>query len=156
MKPIIFALLLGSTACGGQQPACEPGSHLEHFDAVCSSDTLPRGQKCSERYFARPAQDLCVYDKTGRIAPPVPLKCGKYQHVERASPKIIWDSVTSRSGNEVCGGFHSEDGSFYVRNMCISENSCADDMHTLTEKEWQELMARLKALEARLKALEAR
>ena len=45
-----------------------------------------------------------------------PLKCGKYEHVES-----VYSQLT---------GFKLRD-------------TCAPDMHTLTEKEWQDLMQRI-------------
>ena len=59
-----------------------------------------------------------------------PLKCGKYQHVEQVG------------GWSTCG-----------QNACWSEpyDSCVDDMHMVTEREWQELQTRLKALEKKEK-----
>jgi hypothetical protein len=58
---------------------------------------------------------------------PKPLKCGKYQHVE----------PTCESDGNV--------------TICNGSPKCADDMHSVTEKEWQELVGRLKELEERLK-----
>lgn len=61
---------------------------------------------------------------------PKPLKCGKYQHV--------------KYGN-TC-----EPGETCKVNDPIHKHwarSCADNLHTVTEREWQELMARLKWLE---------
>jgi hypothetical protein len=56
--------------------------------------------------------------------------CPKYQHLYR------W--VTCKEG-ETC----VESSHVYV----IDHESCVDDIHTVTEREWQELVARLKALE---------
>ena len=56
---------------------------------------------------------------------PAPLKCGKYEHVETVPDK-----------NYVGWGMHAV------------KDACKPDMHSVTEKEWQELMARLGKLEA--------
>ena len=57
-----------------------------------------------------------------------PLKCGKYQHVE-----------PSRLGCAV-----GDDVGYCDR---IIPAQCADDMHMVTEREWQDLAARMKVLE---------
>lgn len=59
-----------------------------------------------------------------------PLKCGKYEHLEPATT-----TVTSPSGTV----FQTQ-----------TYQHCAPDMHEVTEKEWQELQERLKALEKTL------
>ena len=60
-----------------------------------------------------------------------PLTCPKYQHVESVSP----------CGPIKCGKFDA--------CACSSPNvdACVDDIHFVTEREWLELMARLKELE---------
>lgn len=58
-----------------------------------------------------------------------PLKCGKYQHVEPAH----MDCSLSTGTIATCDLFVPE--------------RCADDVHVLTEREWQELIARLEKLE---------
>ena len=76
------------------------------------------------------AQNISVTSSTG--APkfiPKPLQCGKYQH---EVPEHDEDCSTGGVGG-VC-----------FRHV---EAYCVDDIHTVTEREWQELMARLKALE---------
>ena len=57
-------------------------------------------------------------------AAPKPLVCGKYQHVESVSP----------CGHIKCGRDEA--------CMCAkpNEDACVDDMHTLTEREWQEIV----------------
>ena len=54
--------------------------------------------------------------------PPAPLKCGKYQTFE----------PTHMVG---CGNM-----------ACSIPDRCADNLHTLTEKEWQDLQAEIKTL----------
>lgn len=74
------------------------------------------------------AQTIGVTSGTG--APkfaPKPLQCGKYQHEVPAH--------TENCSTNLMG---------CLRNV---DAYCADDLHTVTEREWQELMARLKALE---------
>lgn len=71
---------------------------------------------------------------------PAPLKCGKYEHVEH------WPD--GQCGPEWC----DKDG-----NVCFANcpppppDRCVPDLHTVTEKEWQELMKRMNDLEERLK-----
>lgn len=70
-----------------------------------------------------------------------PLKCGKWQHVEH------WEGVcgpsdpsgatiTSTNANFICAA--------------LPPDHCADDMHQVTEREWQELNERLKKLTDRI------
>ena len=64
-------------------------------------------------------------DATGKSYPqPAPLKCGKWTHFEPAVEVHVGGNI-----------FKS------------LPDRCAPDLHTVTEKEWQELMARLKRLE---------
>lgn len=62
------------------------------------------------------------------VAKPAPLKCGKWQHVASDSYEIV----------------PRLKGSGYINREVVT---CADDIHPLTEREWQELMARLRKLE---------
>lgn len=62
----------------------------------------------------------------------VPLQCGKYQHVESPAP-MCGDSV-----------YFGPDGKLV--SSCFAPY-CVDDMHLVTEREWQELMERLSKLE---------
>jgi hypothetical protein len=57
-----------------------------------------------------------------------PIACGKYQHFE--SGYMRWASETCYDCFQ------------HVPDRCL------DDLHTVTEREWVELMARLKALES--------
>lgn len=64
-----------------------------------------------------------------------PLKCGKYQHVDHFD------------GGCLAGPRHGDT----VMDVCIQmppTDVCVDDMHPVTEREWQELMKRLDALKA--------
>jgi len=63
--------------------------------------------------------------------PEKPLKCGKYQH-----------EVTEEMRDVHQGG---------ISINHIIYTHCADDLHTVTEKEWQELMARLAQMEKQLR-----
>lgn len=58
---------------------------------------------------------------TGITTPPAPLKCGKYQHEEYPS---VW-----------CGDS--------MPSTCFTPR-CAPDLHTVTEREWQELMEHIR------------
>jgi hypothetical protein len=60
------------------------------------------------------------------------LHCGKYQHV------FHWEGV--------CG---PQPPSVYAVTICLPPppDKCEDDMHELTEREWQQTLARIYALE---------
>ena len=58
---------------------------------------------------------------------PTPLKCGKYQHIDQS-----------------CYADMSNGGCLPLR--------CVDDLHTVTEKEWQDLQERLRLAESWRKA----
>lgn len=66
----------------------------------------------------------------GQTAKEEPLKCGKYQHIE--SPHV----ECSKGGN----------GTPVFCDTWVPEQ-CSDDIHIVTEREWQELMDRLRKLE---------
>ena len=108
MKLIIAALAVAGCAAWGQQ--------------ACTK--FQGGYSWDEKYYGN--LEACQKD----AAPPKPLKCGKYQHVE-------WQIRAKVIGIPGGDPYEHVPGSEY----------CADDMHSVTEKEWQELMARLKALE---------
>ena len=65
--------------------------------------------------------------------PTKPLVCKKYQHLE---PEHI--GCTSN-------------GTIATSCDWVIPAGCVDDVHWLTEREWQELMARIKKLEAKKK-----
>src|ERR1700678_3472801 len=70
-------------------------------------------------------------------APPQqpPLKCGQYQHVYH------WLGT--------CGPVPSNvNSSCYAVCTPPPPDRCVDDMHEVSEREWQDLMARLKTLES--------
>jgi hypothetical protein len=73
--------------------------------------------------------------QTQAQSPPV-LKCGKYQHVDH------WPGQ--------CGPSHCDLSSQVCTAECSSPppDKCVDDMHPVTKREWQELMAKLKRLES--------
>lgn len=60
-------------------------------------------------------------------------KCGKYQHLEPAPTYF--------------GGHYIDDGKGHLTLVPEPQSMCVDDMHTVTEREWQNLQARLKRLE---------
>ena len=62
---------------------------------------------------------------------PAPLKCGKYEHPEAT------DCNTCDPKIHICT----------LMNYINVPAHCAPDLHTVTEREWQELMERLKKLE---------
>ena len=69
-----------------------------------------------------------------RIPPPVPLACGKYQHVYH------WPGA--------CGPASCNADTMVCNASCspLPPDRCVDDMHEVTEREWQELNERLKML----------
>jgi hypothetical protein len=71
----------------------------------------------------------------GQSPDPTPLKCGKYQHVQYTP--------------EHCANTCPPDGMSCTASCLYvpAVDSCVDDMHMVTEREWQEILARLKALE---------
>jgi hypothetical protein len=65
-----------------------------------------------------------------------PLTCPKYQH-EQKTPAH-------------CASMNSQQEEVFGSASCMhveAEDRCVDDIHFVTEREWQELMERLKALE---------
>jgi len=143
MKFLSVLFLAGSVMGVGQQP-CPSGYYLDSDLNQCFKHTnykftLPAGI---------PHDDSCIYtvhnpnvlECTSSTTPlkspiPKPLKCGKYQHVVHED---------AYCGGSACKG----NGPCVSIAVCHPEvNECADDMHPLTEKEWQELMQRIKVLE---------
>jgi len=63
---------------------------------------------------------------------PAPLKCGQYEHVELEHYSCVQDRNQQRPAHD-----------------CYIDNTprCAPDLHTVTEKDWQELMERMKRIE---------
>jgi hypothetical protein len=126
---------------------CGKYQHVERWSKSCVdafvSCSMGEDAGCREADSCHPSIPHCVDDKpepncvlhSGSVNPkdalldcglPEPLKCGKYQHAEYPS---MW-----------CG----DTGTCFMPR-------CVDDMHWITEREWQELMARLKALETKAK-----
>jgi len=104
MKLIWLALLVG-TVCVGQQPS--------EFDVSSCR------QVCDSK-------GLCVNEC--KTKEPAPLKCQKYEHVERPVSKCPDDQP--------------------VGCMIFPEPPrCAPDLHVVTEKEWVETQERLKAMD---------
>jgi len=68
------------------------------------------------------------------------LTCGKYQHVEH------W---TGRCGPALCD---EKTGECYAVCTPAPPDKCVDDMHEVTEREWQEMKARIAELERQLRA----
>lgn len=67
---------------------------------------------------------------------PVPvLQCPKYQHQQHTAAH--------------CANTCLPDATFCTSQCTFvpDDDRCVDDTHTVTEREWQDLMARLKALE---------
>lgn len=118
-KPCVARKMVG---CGDDdRPSpleCGKYAHLEFGDIGSCRLHMP----CWEGKSMR-----CVADAP---VPPraAPLKCGKYQHVEYRNT--------------------IPDGALCVGTAACNVPYCADDLHTVTEREWQQLMTRLKALEA--------
>lgn len=105
--------------------------HPEYFDpaqlpvatvtlsgiAVTASVLCPEGLTCDA--------------KTGKI---IPLQCGKYKH-EEYTPSHCADT---------CDPYRTtcEASCLFV----AATDTCVDDTHTLTEREWQEVLEKLKEL----------
>lgn len=73
-----------------------------------------------------------------------PLKCEKYQHVYH------WPSACGPSSCSDVGGMSSCDAVCYPP----PPDRCVDDMHSITERDWQALMERLNRLETKQAANE--
>lgn len=118
MKTTILAILLAMAGVGwGQQP------HPDGLDIVRTA--------CSAMEPAtRTKTEACRYVD----AKPAPLKCGKFEKLEKPA-RFCGDSV-----------YADENGKLV--SSCFKPY-CAPIMHSVTEKEWVELMARLKKLEGR-------
>jgi hypothetical protein len=71
---------------------------------------------------------------TDANTPKTELKCGRYQHVEH------WPSG--------CGPVPCDATACYSVCTTPPPDKCVDDMHEVTERDWQTLMDRLAALEA--------
>jgi len=85
------------------------------------------------------------------VAPSKPLKCGKWEHV--IDGKCVADPLLLTNKPPPlpikCNKYeHGEWG--YDRQWNL-EQQCKPDMHSLTEKEWQDLMDRLAHLEFAMK-----
>ena len=102
----------------------------------------------------------CVYDSTqphGSLMEcidgkwvPGPLKCGKYEHEEKLPQR--------------CANTCPPDGTSCIASRLVipASDECVPDMHTVTEKEWQDkekkyqdLLERLKNLESSKQAMES-
>jgi len=70
----------------------------------------------------------------GKTGKPIPLQCPKYQHEQYTAPHCA----------NTCDSYGT------CTAQCLSvaaSDTCVDDMHTVTEREWQDLIARLKVVE---------
>jgi len=78
--------------------------------------------------------DAVPIPSTGSVAKPAPLKCGKYQRMVRSLTQSCKADPSDKTGM-----------------IAICEDSkppyCVDDLHVVTEKEWQETTQRLFVLE---------
>jgi hypothetical protein len=149
----------GVVSVGAEPPEfkileCAPGAHVENPPAyrsgngivyppsICVNDVMLA--KLSELMQQIDKRPPCTPAITGKIMegtrcngelwvtvpePQLTLRCGKYQHLvpdhfENCSTVLIgcWEHIPDR---------------------------CADDLHTVTEREWQELQERLKKLESK-------
>jgi hypothetical protein len=66
---------------------------------------------------------------------PKPLQCGKYQHVEH------WPGA--------CGPVPCDQNGCSAVCLPPPPDKCVDDLHTVTEREWQDLMKRIEKLESK-------
>ena len=89
----------------------------------------------------------CVINKDGKgmhctdkaIVAPAPLKCGKYEHVEYGTLRCPHNG--QGLPKDVCE-WSTDDRSY-----------CADNMHSVTEKEWQHLSDAMKVDEETIRSL---
>jgi len=99
---------------------------------------------CSAQVLMPSTQPGCSrYAKGEQHLPNVPeckpLVCGKYQHEQHIPGH--------------CANTCDPEG-FTCTTQCLwvpAVDSCADDIHMVTEREWQELVIRMKKLESRIK-----
>ncbi len=119
MRLAIILLMCGA-AWGQANITVDPTSH-EPMVSCNGGDPVPAkyAPDCT------PAERFYAGTPFGKIVPDKPLACPKYQHLD--PPIGIVDCGIDPSRN------------------CTPH--CVDDIHTVTEREWAELMARLKALE---------
>lgn len=72
-----------------------------------------------------------------------PLKCGQYEHVEH------WPG---RCGPSLCKDLNGTLSSCDAVCTPLPPDKCVDDLHTVSEKEWQSLLVRLTILEKEVKS----
>lgn len=138
MIALVLWMAIGQQPCSGGEPPKNPPDCIPAEKMV-----IP--QAASIKFIA--IGDLHCADNQhiegdgksengNRCVDDAPLKCPKYQHVDHRDG--YW-------GGADCGGLY----------VCASiavyhpeVNVCVDDMHEVTEREWQELMARLKKFES--------
>ena len=140
----LLLLILGAGACLAQEP-CVSGEHPNNapdcipaekmiWPIVASVKITAIGKlKCAGNQHIEgdgksETANHCVDDK------PAPLKCEKYEHVEYEScPRDQMVMKNWETGEFTC--------------LRPEKSYCAPDLHTVTEREWQELLERLKKLE---------
>jgi hypothetical protein len=94
--------------------------------------TVCGGQQSGQRYPIGTVAEKGIQVPVPQVAP---LKCGKYEHVE-------WDEeVDVIAIPENHHPYHKVPGS----------ERCAPDLHVITEKEFQQLLERIKKLEEKSK-----
>jgi hypothetical protein len=81
-----------------------------------------------------------AYVEGGNITvSPTKLQCGKYQHIQHTEGYCHWPACKE---GVACPAIA----------VCDSpSDTCVDDMREVTEREWQELMKRIKSLESKEK-----
>jgi hypothetical protein len=127
MISILLMLAMAQQPCTGGAPSNnEPG-------CVPASDIISLACGAME-----PENRAKVAACNTVIKPPAPLTCPKYQHVEH------W--VSGACGLPLC-----DEKTGTCSSLCGTPppDRCVDDVHWLTEREWQKLMERLKKLERR-------
>ena len=91
---------------------------------------------------------ICPEGETCSCESPAPLKCGKYQHEQMAAARCYSDC--------------SADGVFCLGMLKCdpAEDKCVDDMHQVTEREWQlqtesnlDVLKSMEAMQAELEDL---
>ncbi len=134
---LIWAVLLMSGIAWGQKPPPMTGDdcyHAKDGTFHCYQGDIDTPKVIAQGIpISSPSQgEIDAMNKK-------PLKCGKYQHPE-ATDCNICDQKT-----HMCT----------LMNCINIPDHCADDIHTVTEKEWKELQAEVKLLHKAIHLMES-
>jgi len=107
--------------------SCQGFQGIVGSSCIYDKDHAPKQAKPGYKRIVLKSGDVEIV-RVKEDSSTAPLKCGKYEHVERP--------VSKCPDNQPVGCV-----------MFPEPPACAPDLHVVTEREWQELMARLKAME---------